>query len=70
MQQSAVGANPGAAWHIQGAADLNGDGRADILWQHDNGQASVWLMHGVMPMQETAVGANSGAAWHIVDILG
>ena len=25
----------------------NGDINADILWQHDGGQASVWLMDGM-----------------------
>jgi hypothetical protein len=28
-------------WHIQGAADFNGDGRADILWRNDSGEVYV-----------------------------
>ncbi|WP_295524638.1 FG-GAP-like repeat-containing protein [Novosphingobium sp. Chol11] len=31
------------AWRIQGTADFNGDGRADILWRNVNGQLSSWL---------------------------
>ena len=44
--QSAVGGNPGPTWHVKAAADFNGDGKADILWQNDNGQAAIWLMNG------------------------
>ena len=27
--------------------DFNGDGKADILWQNDNGTPAVWLMDGI-----------------------
>ena len=30
--------NVGPAWHVAEAADFNGDGKADILWQHDSGR--------------------------------
>ena len=30
----------------KGVGDFNGDGKADILWQNDSGQAAVWLMNG------------------------
>ncbi len=29
------------------AGDFDGDGKADILWQNDNGTPAVWLMDGV-----------------------
>jgi hypothetical protein len=59
-------ANPGSAWHVKEAADFNGDGRADIAWQNDNGAAAVWLMNGTSV--DTFGGAlpNPGAAWHLV----
>ena len=28
------------------AADFNGDGKADILWQNDNGTPAIWTMDG------------------------
>lgn len=33
-------------WHIRGVADVNGDGRADIIWQHDDGWLAIWMMNG------------------------
>ena len=36
----------GNEWHIQDAADFNGDGKADILWRNDDGRIAIWLMDG------------------------
>ena len=33
-------------WKIRGVADVNGDGKADLIWQHDDGWLAVWLMNG------------------------
>ena len=34
-------------WRIVGAGDLNDDGHADLLWQHQgNGLMSAWFMNG------------------------
>ncbi len=33
-------------WKIRGVADINGDGKADLIWQHDDGWLAAWLMNG------------------------
>lgn len=38
-------------WHVVGTGDFNGDGRPDLLWQHQvQGWVSVWLMNGTQLM--------------------
>jgi hypothetical protein len=58
--------NPGAGWHAKEAVDTNGDGRADILWQHDNGTPAVWLMEGVNVLLMGGALTNPGSAWHVI----
>ena len=39
--------NPGAAWQFQGASDVNGDGKDDLLFMNPiTDQAQTWLMNG------------------------
>jgi len=34
-------------WHIRAVGDLDGDGRADLIWRHDgDGRLATWLMNG------------------------
>ena len=44
------------------AADTNGDGLSDILWQGTNGQAVVWQMNGTNILTNSAIGPNPGQA--------
>lgn len=38
---------PVTDWRVVGAADFNGDGRLDLLWQHDwSRQAAIWYLGG------------------------
>ena len=64
--QSAVSSNPGLSCHVKDAGDFNADGKADILWQDDNGQAAIWLMDGLNSIAEPAVGSNPGEGWHVI----
>ena len=36
----------GPTWHVAAAADFNGDGKSDILWQNDSGLPAIWTMDG------------------------
>ena len=47
--------------------DFNGDGKADILWQNDNGQAAIWLMNGTDHRSARPAGGNPGPSWHVKD---
>jgi hypothetical protein len=46
-------------WHIRGVADVNGDGKADIIWQHDAGWLAVWLMNGFNVLSGTLLSVPS-----------
>ena len=52
---------------VQTPHDFSGDGKADILWQNDDGRPAVWLMNG------TGIAAlgpgllNPGPTWHARD---
>ena len=47
------------AGHVETAADVTGDGKADILWQHDSGLPARWTMDGTH-VTDTAVLPNPG----------
>ena len=49
------------------AADFNGDGKSDILWQNDNGTPAIWTMDGTTLIgQGVPANANPGADWHLI----
>ena len=35
-------------WEIEQLADVNGDGKADVVWQDSQGTVAVWLMNGTV----------------------
>jgi len=49
-----------------GTGEFNGDGNSDIVWQHDNGQAAVWLLDGATVISGPLVGPSPGTDWHLV----
>jgi len=42
LNQFNIAQNPGASWHVVGVRDMNSDGRADIVFQNDNGANAIW----------------------------
>jgi hypothetical protein len=46
--------------------NFDGINQGDFLWQHDSGQAAVWLLKGTTPISVAAVGGNPGADWHLL----
>jgi len=60
----------GETWRAVGAADFNGDGKPDILWQNPTtGQLVVWYMNGATrtgsaPLKPSSVGGR----WRIVAV--
>jgi hypothetical protein len=66
IAQSNIGQDPGPSWHVVGVGDFNNDGKADIAWQNDNGQAGAWLMDGTNVLSEVVVGGNPGPDWHVI----
>jgi len=60
-----VGFNPGTAWHAVNTGDYNADGKADILWQNDDGSPAVWLMDGTTLIGGADAGFNPGSDWHV-----
>jgi len=59
-------ANPGTSWHVIGSGDFNGDGRRDMLWQNNNGQAAIWFMDSLTKIGDGLVGDNPGTDWHAI----
>ena len=61
-----LGAAPG--WSVAGAADLNADGRPDLVWQNDSTRdVVVWYMGGAQGnsfLSSNYLGAASG--WKVV----
>ena len=56
-------------WRVRGVADLNGDGRPDLLWQHTTtGNLAGWLLTGSNLLDGAIFNPASlgDPAWHIV----
>src|SRR5207244_3247913 len=54
-----------AKWRFQDTGDFNADGKADVLWRHDNdGQVVLWTMNGSQITNNQSV-ATMGNDWNI-----
>jgi hypothetical protein len=68
-----VASNPDLNWKIRGVGDVNGDGRADLVWQNiATGQVGVWFLNWFTVVGQTNLYFTSGVAtvpdtnWKIV----
>jgi hypothetical protein len=68
-----IAQNPGASWHVVGVRDMNSDGKADIVFQNDNGATAIWAgfsdaTHAFAVQQNISPNPNSSGHldWHLV----
>jgi hypothetical protein len=57
-----------ADWRVAGSGDLNGDGRADIVWRHEDGRITNWLgrTDGGFTNNDAVALAAVPASWKVV----
>jgi hypothetical protein len=61
-----VQSDPDPNWMPAQVADMNGDGRPDIVWRNVNtGENKVWIMSGTTLSQEQPLEARSDPNWQI-----
>jgi hypothetical protein len=67
VRQGWINANPlDTNWKLRGAADFNGDGFPDLLWQHEvTGQPLIWLMNGANATGSAMPPTPGNGAWKI-----
>jgi hypothetical protein len=49
-------------------SDFNSDGKSDILWRHDTGPVSMWVMNGAQPISQVGVTNSIPTSWQIVGL--
>ncbi|MCW3100859.1 MAG: uncharacterized protein JWL77_6477 [Chthonomonadaceae bacterium] len=57
---------PAAGWQVRAVEDLNGDGKADLVFQNQTtNQLSVWFMDGLMILGGDAMSITPGAGYKL-----
>jgi FG-GAP-like repeat len=56
------------SWHVRAAADIDGDRKPDLVWQHaGTGALRVWFMDGTTRMAESALAPGQAPSpWRLV----
>jgi hypothetical protein len=57
---------PDTGWKIAATPDFNKDGNFDLLWRHDNGWVSYWLMSADRVSSWSLIGHVPDTGWRIV----
>ena len=61
-----AGPSPAADWALVALGDLDGDGRADLVWQRaSTGQALAWFMNGLVKLRTETL-PTPDAGWQVV----
>ena len=54
------------AWQIAKVVDIDGDGKADLVWRHtQNGDVAVWVMDGAVVTQAPVIATGVPLEWQI-----
>jgi hypothetical protein len=66
-QSAKLLAGPSSGWRIAAVADLNGDGKPDLIWQSSDGSVVVWYMGGAdgSSYQSAALLSGPSSGWRI-----
>src|SRR2546427_84214 len=57
------------AWRVADVADVDGDGKADVIWRHGGtGDVAIWLMDAETVKQSTVVAPGVPLAWQIAGV--
>jgi hypothetical protein len=62
---AAVLPDVGPTWDVAAAEDFSGDGKADILLEHDSGLPVIWIMDGTT-VTAGVVLPNPGSDWDLL----
>lgn len=53
-------------WKLRGSADFTGDGKPDLLWQHEvSGEPVLWIMNGATQVAGAPLPAPGAGVWKI-----
>ena len=57
------------AWQIADVGDLDGDGRADLVWRNtETGGLAAWIMNGLTVAPAVAIATTVPLAWQIAGV--
>ncbi len=56
----------GPKWSIASGQDLSGNGSPDLVWEHEDGRRSIWLMNGLERVEGGVIGKRD-PVWKIIN---